>query len=46
MTPAPWSGNGGGIKQFEEAKMEVEAGTQVQVTVFGNRLRESCSPGG
>ena len=24
--------------------MGIQAGVQVQVTVFGNRLRESCSP--
>lgn len=32
--------------RYEEDIMEERMTTQVQVTVFGNRLLESCAPGG
>ncbi len=44
----PWSANGSGPNEVEEGIVETstKAQMQVQVTVFGNRLRESCTPGG
>ena len=48
MVRVLWSGSGSGIKRFSEGIMEagIETQTQVQVMVFGHRLKESCTPGG
>ncbi len=35
-----------GLTYLKEEKVEVEVSPQVQVMVFGNRLQESCTPGG
>jgi len=44
-----WSGNGSGPSEFQQegiVEASTEAQMQVQVTVFGNRLQESCTPSG
>jgi hypothetical protein len=50
--PVLWSIGDNGMEwtassvQKKEATVDVDTSTQVRVTVFGNRFRESCNSGG